>query len=66
MKKIMTLDGKEVKLRVGDIRSITATAFAKGTMGEEMQFAYQFQKDAWLRGEREDARLREEIKGGLR
>ena len=66
MKKHTNMKGQVVKLSVVDERNLKATAYAKGTMNEEIAPDFDFQVEYWQKGRRDDSILREEIKKGLR
>jgi hypothetical protein len=66
MRKTTDLNGNSVKLSIVEERNRRAIAFAAGTMGSVYSPRFAFESDAYEQGKKEDARLREEIVGGMR
>lgn len=66
MKKYTDVRGQIVKLKVADVKNRIASAYARGSESIEYQFEFDFEREAWLKGEADDHRIREEIRLGLR
>ena len=66
MKKFTDVNGKVARLTVADVKNKVASAYAKGSEGIECKFEFDFEREAWLKGEADDHRIREEIKRGER
>ncbi len=59
-------DGATVRMKVSDYRKRKADAYAAGTSGHPYGFEFTFEKEYWLKGELDNARLKSEISEGLR
>ena len=57
---------KEFRMKMSDYRERRATAYHAGSMGHPITCAYSFEEEAWRKGAEEGARIRQEIKEGLR
>jgi hypothetical protein len=66
-KKVETMDGAFVKIKIADYRRLAAQAYEIGTINKEPPvFPYKFCLTEFYRGRQDDERLRAEIAAGYR
>jgi len=66
IKVINLIKGGEDKVKAADVRKRKSAAYCAGTLNHPYEIEYEFERESWLKGKSDDARLREEIRDGLR